>query len=278
MIRRIGFMQGRLSDLIDGKIQAFPVSSWQTEFAKAEAIGLSLMEWTIDQNGLYLNPLMTDTGRKEIAKLCYRHKLQIESVTGDCFMQAPFWKTSPDKSLDLKRDFLAVCESCADLGISTIVLPLVDNGRIETSSQENILIEYLISNLDLLRRKSLRIAFEIDFEPKEVLRFITRLPSCTFGINYDIGNSAALGFDATEELSLYGDRVINVHIKDRILGGGTVPLLTGAADFEIVFKMFKTLNYSGNFILQTARADNNEHDEVLRQYLEHTKNWVSYIG
>ena len=29
---RIGFMQGRLSELVDGRIQAFPWDSWQTEF------------------------------------------------------------------------------------------------------------------------------------------------------------------------------------------------------------------------------------------------------
>jgi L-ribulose-5-phosphate 3-epimerase len=65
----------------------------------------------------------------------------------------------------------------------------------------------------------LQVIFECDFTPVEMARFIARLPAEWFGINYDIGNSAALGFNPTEEFAAYGARVVNVHIKDRVLGG-----------------------------------------------------------
>ena len=58
-MRNIGFMQGRLSDQVNGEIQAFPVNHWEHEFEKAQEIGLDLMEWTLDADGLYANPLMT---------------------------------------------------------------------------------------------------------------------------------------------------------------------------------------------------------------------------
>ena len=50
--QRIGFMQGRLSALVDGKIQAFPWDEWREEFPRAKALGLGRMEWTIDQERL----------------------------------------------------------------------------------------------------------------------------------------------------------------------------------------------------------------------------------
>lgn len=278
MISRIGFMQGRLCDQINGKIQAFPVTTWRTEFPKAEAIGLHLMEWTIDQDGLQQNPLMTNSGRREIAKLCLKHKLNIESVTGDCFMQAPFWKLSSDRSNDLKRDFLAVCQACADLGISTIVLPLVDNGRIETPNQESKLVAYLLSITAFLKSKNLKIAFEIDYEPKEILRFLDSLPSCTFGINYDIGNSASQGFDLVDEFKAFGSRIFNVHVKDRIVRGTTVPLGSGSADFDKVFSLLSNSKYQGNFILQTARALDGKHIEVLQKYQKMVQNWMAQYG
>ena len=56
---RLGFMQGRLSPLIDGRIQVFPWSCWQEEFMIAERHGFRLMEWTLDQHRLYENPLLT---------------------------------------------------------------------------------------------------------------------------------------------------------------------------------------------------------------------------
>ena len=52
MTERIVFMQGRLSELVDGKIKAFPWDDWQSEFSFAVAINLHLMEWTLDQERL----------------------------------------------------------------------------------------------------------------------------------------------------------------------------------------------------------------------------------
>ena len=75
-----------------------------------------------------------------------------------------------------------------------------------------------------------------------------------------------MGFNPNDEFSEYGDRIINVHIKDRPLGGATVPLGEGSTDFLLIFRLLKEYNYRGNLILQTARATNNDHLEVLLNY------------
>ena len=115
-------------------------------------------------------------------------------------------------------------------------------------------------------QRNLIILFESDFNPLELNRFISRLPSRGFGINYDIGNSASLGFDPRDEFIAYGSRIVNVHVKDRIRGGSTVPLGTGSADFPLVFSELSNCNYSGNFILQTARAPEGDHVGVINKY------------
>jgi L-ribulose-5-phosphate 3-epimerase len=94
MISKIGFMQGRLCNQVDGKIQAFPWQDWETEFLLASDLSISLMEWTLDQDRLYENPLMTAAGQARIRQLCHQYGVTIPSLTGDCFMQAPFWKTA----------------------------------------------------------------------------------------------------------------------------------------------------------------------------------------
>jgi hypothetical protein len=73
--------------------------------------------------------------------------------------------------------------------------------------------------------------------------------------NYDIGNSASLGFNPEEELDAYGQRILNVHVKDRKLGGTTVPLGTGNANLDLVFKELNEINYSGGITMQAARGD-----------------------
>jgi L-ribulose-5-phosphate 3-epimerase len=275
---RIGFMQGRLSPLVNGFIQAFPWDNWQEEFALASSLGVGVMEWTLDQERLHENPLLTTAGQKKIGDLCKQYSIVIPSITGDCFMQAPFWKSSGAEREVLQNDFKAVVEACAVVGIVLVVVPLVDNGCLENQEHEDTLVEYLTSQKGFLASKGVKIIFESDFDPENLVRFIARLDAEFFGINYDIGNSAALGFIPSREFEAYGNRIVNVHIKDRPFGGTTVPLGTGDADFESVFSLLASVNYKGNYILQTARDTDNDHAKILDRYCKMSKEWVEYYG
>lgn len=275
MTNRIGFMQGRLCEPVDFKIQAFPWQAWEDEFSAAATVELSLMEWTLDQDKLYENPLMTADGRIKIRELCNQYKVSIPSLTGDCFMQAPFWKVTGNACSDLQLDFVQIVRACGALQIQMIVVPLVDNGSLETVEQENTLVNFLLSQIPILANHQLKVIFESDFPPSEFSRFIARLPAEHFGINYDMGNSAALGFKPAEEFACYGDRIVNVHVKDRILAGTTVPLSAGDVDFPLVFSELQKISYSGNFILQTARAVDNDHLGAISKYRDMVSEWLA---
>lgn len=275
MTSSIGFMQGRLCDMVNGQIQAFPWDDWQDEFKEAHRIGIHNMEWTLDQENLYNNPLMTELGREEIKYLGSTYNVDVISLTGDCFMQAPFWKASGPLKASLINDFRAIVKSCSALNIKIIVIPLVDNGSLASQLEEDELVETLLHESQNLLSLGVTIAFESDFAAANLQRFINRLPSELFGINYDIGNSASLGYDVNDEFLHYGDRVTNIHIKDRPLGGTTVPLGSGDADFEAVFKNLREYKYKGNYILQTARDVDGHHSRVIGDYLEMTNNWIS---
>lgn len=275
---RIGFMQGRLSPMVNGYIQAFPWDNWEEEFALASTLGVGLMEWTLDQEQLYENPLLTRSGQKKIRDLSECYGLAIPSLTGDCFMQAPFWKTSGAEREALQKDFIAIVEACATVGISRVVVPLVDNGGLENQVQEDVLITFLDTQKEFFSSNSVNILFESGFEPEDLARFIARLDPKLFGVNYDIGNSAALGFLPAKEFEVYGERIMNVHIKDRSFGGTTVPLGTGDADFNAVFSLLAGVNYSGNYILQTARAVDSNHAETLNLYYKMSKEWIERYG
>ncbi len=268
-------MQGRLCNQVNGKIQAFPWNEWEGEFSVAENIQLSAMEWTLDKEKLYENPLMTKEGQRKIRTLGSLHNVEIPSLTGDCFMQAPFWKSSTDLESELQKDFLAICDACLSIGIQMIVVPLVDNGSLENKQQEDRLVDFFLSYENFFAQNRIKVLFESDFEPLNLKRFINRLPCSQFGINYDIGNSAALGFDPRDEFAAYESRIFNVHVKDRIRGGTTVELGSGSADFELVFSELKKINYSGNYILQTARAADGDHAAVIAKYRDMVQDWVA---
>jgi len=53
----IGCMQGRLSPMLQGKIQSFPEKNWRKEFFYAHKLKLKFIEWTLDYKNLYKNPI-----------------------------------------------------------------------------------------------------------------------------------------------------------------------------------------------------------------------------
>jgi len=277
-INSIGFMQGRLSPLYDGRIQSFPWNHWQSEFRDASSIEISLIEWTLDQERLYENPLMTKKGVREIRSLMQKFNITIPSLTGDCFMQSPFWKLFGNQSRERKEDFISIVSACNQIGIRDIVVPLVDGGSIENADQSNALLDFLHDQASFLERNNIRIIFESDYHPQDLSTFINQFSSRTFGINYDIGNSASLGFNVSEEFAAYGDRIYNIHVKDRILNSSTVPLGAGNADFAEVFKQLRKINYSGNYILQTARAINGNHLDLISSYRYLVYEWYLAYG
>lgn len=262
----IGFMQGRLSPMIDGKIQAFPASHWREEFRLAAQAGFNFIEWTIDYEGLYENPIMTSSGREEILALSREFQVQVKTLTGDAFMQRPFWRASGQEADKQKEVFEDVFFACSACGVDTLVVPLVDNGSLENVEQENILTAYFQKFDERFSGNRTRIAFEIDKPPAETLSFIERLPFSRFGINYDLGNSASLGYKPNEEIQTYGHRIFNVHIKDRKFNGTTVSLGSGAADFTQAFGSLISNGYNGLYILQTARSDTDDHLNDLVGY------------
>jgi len=272
---KIGFMQGRLSNLVNNSIQAFPKENWRDEFKTAKEININLMEWTLDYEDLYKNPLMTNDGREEIKYLSKHFSVSIPSITADCLMQKPFWKCQKEDKKLLEEVFLEVINCASKLNIKYIIVPLVDNSSISNKNEENLLINFLSENLSFLKNSSLNILFESDFEPQKLKYFIRKLPSNIFGLNYDTGNSASLGYDPEEEFSCYGKHIKNVHIKDRIKNGITVPLKKGDVDFEKVFFNLKKYSYKGNLILQTARDKNNKHAEAISKYRDFVLNHVN---
>ena len=266
-------MQGRLSPLINGRIQSFPWPFWQNEFSIGERLGFHLMEWTLDQEYFYESPLLTSDGQGEIRTLCQRHRINIPSLTGDCFMQAPFWKLAMERDA-LLRDLRAIIHAAATIGISLILIPLVDAGRLENTTQENDLRAGLASVERDLEEQGVRITFESDFSPERLALFIDGFDPKHYGLTFDIGNSASLGYNFEDEIAAYGPRIVNVHVKDRLLGGTTVPLGTGNAKLPETIAALEHAGYRGNYILQTARATNGNHTETLRHYKNMVEGWL----
>jgi hexulose-6-phosphate isomerase len=158
------------------------------------------------------------------------------------------------------------------------VLPLVDASSINSDYKLESLFDFCKRITPHLISAEVQIIFESDYSSLDLLDFISKFDSRYFGVNYDIGNSASLGYSPKSEIESYGDWIKNVHVKDRVLGGSTVPLGEGSADFETVFGTLASINYAGNFILQTARSSTGDHVGVIEKYRDMTLKWMDRYG
>ena len=140
---------------------------------------------------------------------------------------------------------------------------------IENENQEEILIKDLLRLSEKLKKKQ-KFLFEIDYSPKKILILLKKLNN-KFGINYDTGNSASLGYKLNDE-KIYFGKVHNIHIKDRIYKGNSVRLGKGNYNFKQFFKFLKKIKYNGNLILQTARSKN--HLNELKININFIKNYL----
>ena len=118
-------MQGRLSKPKNGKIQSFPINSWENEFYLAKNIGFELIEWVLDEN-VKDNSILDKRFFSKIKSIKEKTGVEINSICCDYFMKNSLSKNSrsyKEKNLEI-FNFL-IEESCPLNNIKKIYLPLV---------------------------------------------------------------------------------------------------------------------------------------------------------
>jgi len=264
--KKLGFMQGRLVDSKYNRIQCFPSKNWTEEFKIAQEHKFTLMELTVNKVNIIKNPLYN--GKiEDVIFLKKKHKIKIQSITCDYFMEQPFFKFKNKIKKNIIKNIFKIIKNSQKLKIKYFIIPLVDQSSIKNSMQEKLVIN-LIHKI-IMRFKKIIILFETDYPPSKVVDFIKKFNTKRVGINYDTGNSAGLGYKTKEELK-YFQYVKNIHLKDKKYKGTSVRLNTGDANIKEILQYAKKIRYKGNFILQTARRKKNEHVKELninRNYL-----------
>jgi hexulose-6-phosphate isomerase len=254
LTNEIGIMQGRLSPRIDGKIQAYPADTWQKEFEIAQEIGYAAIEWIVE-NPVETNALMTVSGKAEIKKVIASTGVRIDYVCADIFMQQPLVRMTEETKSQNKDYLLKILKNAKEVGALGVEIPFVDNSSIKNEKEKQEFIDAMQDAFKLAKDLDIKISLETDLSPIAFKELLEQIGLDFVQANYDIGNSASLGFDSKEELEAYGTRILNVHVKDRKLGGTTVPLGTGNADLDLVFKKLYENSYSGGLTMQAARGE-----------------------
>jgi hexulose-6-phosphate isomerase len=254
-LANIGIMQGRLGPPAAGRFQSFPRNSWADEFGRARRAGLGGIEWIYDLFGADVNPLATDDGVRSMRALSAEHGVAVRSLCADYFMDLPLLRTTPAERKELLDTLAWLIGRCAAMDIRHIVLPFVDASRIETDDEVAEVATILHTALGSAESAGVELHLETSLPPDRFAGLLAQLPHPLLKANYDSGNSASLGYAPREEFAAYGPRIGSVHIKDRVRGGGTVPLGTGDADFPALFEALRRVGYGRDYVLQVARGE-----------------------
>lgn len=269
MKHNIGIMQGRLTQPKGRGIQFFPFDNWKEEFYSAQKLGLDEIEFIFDYDCYQENPLWTDEGTEQIKKHADKTGIKIQSVCFDYFMRRPFYKAKTEERDFIKKEntqiIKKVLSGMKKLDITLLEVPLVDASSLQNEYEEESFREwltYIVNSTD----ERIYFALETDLNPKNFLEYLESFRHSRVGANYDSGNSSGIGYDAYEEVTTLKDYIFNIHIKDRIYHGTTVPLGTGSADFDRLFTGLKEIEYKHSFILQAARGmDGKEEENIAEQ-------------
>ena len=250
----VGIMHGRLSPPFEGRFQAFPVGSWRQEFQHARAAGLRCIEWIYEVPSADRNPLGSDSGLADMRRLSAETGVGVWSVCADYYMEARLVADGAPVAANIGH-LEWLIQRAAAMGIRYIILPFVDQSSLGGMADREALHRALTGLLPRAEAAGVELHLETDLNPAEFRKLLERENHPYLKANFDIGNSASLGFDPVAELEAIGPWLGSVHIKDRVRGGGTVTLGTGAADFKACFRQFRRLGFDRWFILQAARGD-----------------------
>jgi hexulose-6-phosphate isomerase len=273
MFKRIGIMQGRLVPPIGDRIQAFPAERWRDEFPAAQEAGLDSIEWIYDVGCDEVNPIANDASIAEMRALADEHEIAVVSLCADYFMAEPLLKGTVAERADRVGKLSWLFSRCEEAGIRRIVLPFVDNSKLETDSDLDELAVLLKQMGPRAAKAGLEIHLETSLPPARFALLLEKTDEPSVKVNYDSGNSASLGFRAEEEFAAYGAAIGSVHIKDRLLHGGTVPLGEGNADLAGLRERLEKISYEGDIILQVARG--NPGDEI--QWARRNREFVEQL-
>lgn len=256
-------MQGRLLPKVKGRYQAFPGKEWKTEFKIAKKIGLNLIEFIFEEDDEIVNPLMSQKKLDEILEISHDTGVKVRSVCADYFMNNPIYDLENKKNIEILQTLL---QNCQYIGIKEIVIPFIDNSKIDNIIKKENLITFLQYFENILSKSEIKLCLETDFNYKENRNLINELNSNNIRLNYDTGNSASLGFDSVSEINYNSDLICSYHIKDRKFEGGPVILGSGDYKFETFFSLINNKIIKPEYVILQSYRDDEGLEIFLKQF------------
>ena len=243
---KIGVIQGRLSEPVEG-FQECPVD-WKREFGLLKELGLNHIEWIITHDQFHRNPIF------------YRNlsEYRISSVCADFIVNDNFCDSEY-----LMKFLEPLCLAARENNIKNITIPLLENSSVEEKDIREKFIEVFYPYTE--KYKDINFLIEAELHQEKLIKVLDI--NTNLFVTYDTGNITSCGLNHEDYIFELGNRIKQVHIKDRIVNPlETVEPTTGDTDFKLIFKCLKQINYDGLYTLQTARMEDGKEIETIKRH------------
>lgn len=266
MPRAIGIMQGRLTNRPGPPAQVFPIATWRKEFAAAKDLGFDFIEWLFEADSTVSNPILSASGRRDIADAARETGVRVDSVCAHYFSQRCGFNADGLSALS------ELVSGASSAGVRRIVYPFMDASSFRSlpSPERRRVVRDIV---DICRKGAIALCLETDVPAAELRALLEAVPGGTACV--DAGNAVSLGFSPVDELSALTPLVGEIHVKDRtfagegrMLGKGDTPLADflriadeGLPEVPIVLETPATAD---------ARDAGQKNLRFVRSYLERT--------
>ena len=161
--------------------------------------------------------------------------VSVKTVCADYFMEAPLHSENTVMAARSASILRKLLQNVSKIGVTDIVIPCVDGSSLNTKESIVRFIKTLSPLLHKAEECKVNLSLETDLAPEPFSELLSSFKSERLTVNYDVGNSASMGFNLIDEFDSYGNLISDIHIKDRVFGGESVELGKGNVDFELFF-------------------------------------------
>ena len=242
---KTGIIQGRLSRPDEG-FQDCP-KNWKREFDLLGPLGLNHIEWIVTKESFGDNPVFTeDVSGYPVHSICADNMVDKRFVERNYFV----------------NNMTPICHAATRNNVKNVTIPLLEDSDVsddDIRQQFCVLVKELSNKFD-----SINFSIEAELDPDKLEEILSLGEN--FTVTYDTGNITSCRLDHEKYIHRFGDRIHNVHLKDRTFDAQTVAPMTGDTDFRTIFKNLKKINYTGVFTLQTARGKEGSEPETIENH------------
>ena len=256
---RLSFVQGRISAQIGSFFQYFPIDNWHNELVEAKKINLKNIEWVVSDLS---NPIFSPIFSKMINQVLKKNNVEITSISLDYLMNRPLFNES---IADLNWIIKKLNSYKNKNNKIRLNIPIEETSKIYNFSQ----VSKLVSKLSYIKKKissKYILSLETDMSPQNLKVLLNKKQTKGIGVNIDLGNIEANGYDIKEYFSKLKRLIYGIHVKTRGPLFSKSKMLKQNEIFSFTFKNLNSLKNLHDITLQSFKDNKNYKKQIIQNF------------